>query len=580
MKRPCVFAFIVALFLLTLQFTVTIVHAETTLFIPYTVFNSTTPLYCRTERTYERFEAKITLNITFVNDATKGAVTLGFFNDNSSSKRGILLKIYRWPMDVLYVECRSSMPVAAVLGSEGGWKNRVGDVLCISFDGEQFYVGNPAEKGLVLDGFPLGRDWTLNYVQVSDSTAIDNTLASGYVTVKFEVARAPESGVLKVLAMLMLIFVVFWFISPIGFLKILLLLLILTAFLIQLLPVEQHAKPLGIKDTESYIVIMTYSEPEKREELCTSIRLNAAKQQRVRNWISLAKQMGFKGVGVAELECYYLDGYLDEYLRLIDEYGLKAALYIMWRDFTINVSFEQNASRPILNEFWMPKDFPDNATKVSAWLSFIKNVTEIAKNHSNVEFYLLFMPFRWQNNATTQANFENYTYYRNYMQQAVDTIKQIDPHKPVLLVSDGIEMENVTLVLLRRIPYDLDGIDGYGFTYYSRAGNCFCRSHFQWVTEFYMGKINEFLGREGRLFLAEWGWHTSENTSYGYCFNEASKCKLIKETAKAIADFRIRYWGYFSLQDFPSENADYGLAYSDHTLKPSGEIMLKLLKKN
>jgi hypothetical protein len=578
-KRAACSAIVVVLFLLAVQFSTAKVHARMKLSIPYSVFNSAEPFCYEMEDAHRKFEAKITLNITFV-ERTNNAVVLSFFDTNFSSKRGIALKIYQWPMDVFYVECGSNETlVATVLGSEGGWRSRVGNILCMAFDGERFYIGNTSDKGLILNGFPLGEDWVLSHIQASGNT---NTLTAGFVVVEFEeveVAKQSWSS-LFIALILMLVLAVFWAVLPIGFLRIfvLLMILLLLASLIQPFIARHYAKPLVIKDTESYIVIMTYSQPENVLERCTTIRGNETKQGWVRNWLNLAKQMGFKGVGVAELECYYLDGYLDEYLRLIGEYGLKAALYIMWRDFTINVCFAQNASRPIPNEFWMPKDFPDNTAKVSAWLSFIKDVTEIAKNHSNVEFYLLFMPFRWQNNASTQANFENYSEYRRCMQKAVNTIKRVDPSRPVLLVSDGIEMEDLTLVQLGRIPYDLENIDGYGFTYYSRAENCFCCPHFQWIVEFYSRKIDEFLDGKGYLFLAEWGWQTNNIGVYGYCHSEARKCELVKETVKAIADLRIKYWGYFSMQDFPPENATFGLAYPNYTLKPSGEVMQKLLK--
>ncbi|MEM3783484.1 MAG: hypothetical protein QXY88_00420 [Candidatus Bathyarchaeia archaeon] len=165
------------------------------------------------------------------------------------------------------------------------------------------------------------------------------------------------------------------------------------------------------------------------------------------------------------------------------------------------------------------------------------------------------------------------------MPRAVNIIKQTDPNKPVLLVSDGIEMEDINLALCRLIPYNLEGIDGYGFTYYNRAKNRFSRLLFKWITDFYRRKIDEFLGGKGYLFLAEWGWQTYNKEVYGYCLDEACKCALIEETVQAISDFHIQCWGYFSLQDFPSENATFGLAYRDFTLKPSGEVMQKLLKK-
>jgi hypothetical protein len=34
---------------------------------------------------------------------------------------------------------------------------------------------------------------------------------------------------------------------------------------------------------------------------------------------------------------------------------------------------------------------------------------------------------------------------------------------------------------------------------------------------------------------------------------------------------------YFAIQDFGPENADWGLAYYNQTLKPSGEALKKLL---
>jgi len=323
---------------------------------------------------------------------------------------------------------------------------------------------------------------------------------------------------------------------------------------------------LNASKLNSYVVIMTYSQDQ-----CKTIRLNATKQQWVENWIALAKDMGFKGVAVAELECYYLDGYLENYLQLINGLGLKATVYFMWRDFTIPVSFDVNASRPINSDFWKPEGFPDNSTKCQAWINWIHNVTLVTRNYPNIEFYLLFMPFRWA--GSYQADFYNYTGYRYWMQEAVNTIKELDA-RPVLLVSDGIELEDPELA--NYVPYDLNGIDGYGFTYYSRTYDNFYASRFEEYFKFYQSKNKQF--QHGHLFLAEWGWQTTANI-YGQCANENRKCELINETVRAITSLGIENFAYFCLQDFPSENADWGLAYYNFTLKPSGETLKQILKK-
>jgi len=61
------------------------------------------------------------------------------------------------------------------------------------------------------------------------------------------------------------------------------------------------------------------------------------------------------------------------------------------------------------------------------------------------------------------------------------------------------------------------------------------------------------------------------------------KSELIKETLKAICEIQMAEdpasvpHSYFAIQDFGPENVDWGLAYYNQTLKPSGEALKKLL---
>lgn len=350
-----------------------------------------------------------------------------------------------------------------------------------------------------------------------------------------------------------------WFMA----LALILLVCLLIVFII--FPKTSEYKPIP------YVINMAYSSNGN----CCTIRLNETAQEVLRNYIDAIKDLGVKHVGVAELECYYLDGYLGDYLQLLQENGLNASIYFMWRDFTIPVDFSLERTEPFPEDFWKPSGFPDNTTKVETWLQWITNVTEITKNYPNVEFYLLFMPFRWAGDY--QANFSNQTYYRLYMQQAVSTIKSIDP-KPVILVSDGIEMENQSLI--QYIPYDLVNIDGYGFTYYTRTQNQL-DSNLVYMTNLYQDKIKQFLNSTGYLFLAEWGWQTTSPPVYGKCEGETQKSRLITETLNTIKDLRIEYFAYFCLQNyFPADNADFGLIYDNFTLKPSGYSFKEWISQN
>lgn len=323
---------------------------------------------------------------------------------------------------------------------------------------------------------------------------------------------------------------------------------------------------LNYSEFEPYAVNMAYSTYG-----CATIKNNETSKERLVKWIDSIQSIGFKGVGVAELECYYMDDYLTDYLDLLQNRNLNVAIYFMWRDFTIT-NFTFGEPHAILREFWMPKDFPDNSTKAYEWVEWIENITKITKDYSNVQFYFLFMPFRWA--GEHEANFENQTGYRFFMQLAVNTIKQWDS-KPILLVSDGIEMENKSLIPY--IPYDLANISGYGFTFYSRIRNGFSESAFKEMYDLYQSKIDTYLNGSGYLFIPEWGWQTTNFYVYGYCQSENDKVVLLTQTIKTFSKFKIKYWGYFAIQDFPSENADFGLVDDAFNLKQSGIILRELI---
>ena len=323
----------------------------------------------------------------------------------------------------------------------------------------------------------------------------------------------------------------------------------------------------NFKSLDNYVVIMAYSQQQ-----CETISKNTTAQEMLKNWTVLAKNMGFKGVGLAEYECYWLDGYLKNYLDLLYNESFDVAVYYMWRDFTVNVNFSLNAPRPIDWRFWSPQGFPDNITQVNAWLNVLGNFTKATRNYPNVKYYLLYMPFRWYNaTGVLQANLTSPN-YKKAIQAAVDRIRSVDSLTPILLASDGIELEIPEAK--NYLPYDVKGIQGYAFTYYSRTYDNFFPNRLKEYVDFY--KSIAFKYGHDKLFLAEWGWETTAKI-YGQCSSETRKSSLLKETFKTISDCGIKSDAYFCIQDFPSENADWGLAYYNYTLKPSGKVMMNML---
>lgn len=160
------------------------VYAKTSLSILYSVFNSPIPQYYQTDKPYKTFECKITINAEFNTTNAGAVICIGLFNNNTVSKKGILLKIFQYPADILYCDGSSSTVIASVSGAMGGWRNSIGNTWIISYDGKRLFIGNSTNRNIALNGFYIG-DWVLNYIQASDSTHYcPRSLINGFVYVE------------------------------------------------------------------------------------------------------------------------------------------------------------------------------------------------------------------------------------------------------------------------------------------------------------------------------------------------------------------------------------------------------------
>jgi hypothetical protein len=125
-------------------------------------------------------------------------------------------------------------------------------------------------------------------------------------------------------------------------------------------------------------------------------------------------------------------------------------------------------------------------------------------------------------------------------------------------------------------PKDFDHVDGFGIMPYSKDGT---------VDNVDTDRIQSWLDEYGStckpVYIAEWGVQTIQSSpdrayNYGLATNETMKIKMIEQFVNYIRPMNI-YWDYFGLYDFPNERSDWGIAYNNGTLKPSGEAIKHLL---
>jgi hypothetical protein len=334
------------------------------------------------------------------------------------------------------------------------------------------------------------------------------------------------------------------------------------------------------KALSSYVAMAPYSWEGGAE----SISQNSTREDAVENFTLLAKQMGFHGIAIHNVELFYLDHYLATYLDLLRAQSLDTAIYISFRDFTYTFSFgPDNTSIP--SQFWNVSGFPNNNTQVQLYLNMIDNITQITKSYNDIiKFYLAYYPWDWANLDASTANLVNSSaLYNECFQEAISNVAKNAGDVPVMPISDMIE---TVPEAVDYIPYNLTGISGYAFDFYSHTNNTLNQNgddSLEWYVNFWNDTVKTYLNGNGTLFFAEWGWNTRGNARDGICTDEESKAELIEEELKDICleqptDRGCMPFTYCFLHDFPPENADWGLAYWNCTLKPSGEMMQRLLR--
>jgi hypothetical protein len=207
---------------------------------------------------------------------------------------------------------------------------------------------------------------------------------------------------------------------------------------------------------------------------------------------------------------------------------------------------------------WDDAQFPQNNTYVNEVIAYFQNIAAQLKNKTNLLWYAMNYPYDW-NRTSDQLND---TIYHIQLQRIIDYVKAADPDHRIFLVSGVIDTVAVP-------PMDFNRVDGFGIMPYSADNqtDSINATRIHWLDKY------RDTGKE--VYIAEWGVQTIENSPnrtyfYGQATNETMKVKIIQEFLSYIHGWGI-YWDYFGLHDFPPEHSDWGIAYDNNTLKPSGE---------
>ena len=265
--------------------------------------------------------------------------------------------------------------------------------------------------------------------------------------------------------------------------------------------------------------------------------------------LALIKELGFKGIKLFGIE-------------QIEQKGFTQALFIDADRLELSIIL---AFRP-----WSPEEFPHNKTRVREWRNFIANVVTKVRDHRSLLWYSLHYPVHNYTDLRKTFGIMRSYEYRRALQELINTIRQNDPFHPVYLAVDGDPRWP--------FPYHLGLVEGYGVMPYP------------WKTpqHFDEERVETFLSlfhdRGMKAYIDEWGVQTLGGypwwkrqygeVQHGKAEDEETKAHIITEFYHYIRTQPI-IWCYFALHD--TGESDWGLAYSNNTLKESGKTLKVLL---
>lgn len=257
--------------------------------------------------------------------------------------------------------------------------------------------------------------------------------------------------------------------------------------------------------------------------------------------VALIKSIGFQGVKLHDVWNFWNDSLIDDALEVFRANNLSVILQLY---------------------FYEAQEFPQNDTQINAFIAYVADLAGKIKDKP-FKWYALHYPFYYPQKESYVANNITHPKYKTALQWIINNITSVDGNHPIYMVSESLEIYNASL------PYDLEGVAGYGIQPYSRALNDIQGNY---VSNLYA--LYKSLGKD--VYIDEWGVQTNPLVTHGLASSETAKADMIKNMFNWIKDWDTTIC-YFGLHDLARENADWGLVTYTNQLKKSGEMVKKLL---
>lgn len=271
-----------------------------------------------------------------------------------------------------------------------------------------------------------------------------------------------------------------------------------------------------------------------------SENLKRASFDQVKADLDLAKSLGFKGIKLWCIEGLEYNNLTESVFDYCEEIGLQISLPL---------------------RIWRQEEFPNNDDALRDFMNFLSVLIPKVKDKKSLSFYILHYPVDYQDIYGYAQRWFKTEKYKMKLQGLIAFIRQLDEKHKIYMALEFDPKFGT--------PYDLN-VDGFGVEPYSWGTPYLFDPH---KIESYVSFFRD-LGKH--VFIDEYGLHTAEGVKHGYCIDEKTKTRILKDFIMFMCAEKY-VWCYFSL--FDTSEADWGLAYANRTLKQSGHLIKNLLSR-
>jgi hypothetical protein len=164
-------------------------------------------------------------------------------------------------------------------------------------------------------------------------------------------------------------------------------------------------------------------------------------QAEFRQHVGIIKEVGFKGVLLWNLECFYDENLLDWSMELCRNESLEVLIPIQY--------FNRSENFPFPTFTWAREGFMTSDTELNVFADYLGNVSEIVRNHTNFRGYIFYYPF----NSSNLSYWEKQIVKPEYAQRLRFLISSLKDDSPLWL-SVELWKGNKSIEVYEKLPKD------------------------------------------------------------------------------------------------------------------------------